>query len=147
MPAKPAGLLLMQALEPPIVASDPRVIAAYTRLDDYARRSTESVIVRGDTGTGKERFAEAFALAAGRKLAAVVNCAAISEHLFESELFGHKKGAFTGATSDRKGAFELADGAVLFLDEVGELPAAMQPKLLRVLQQGPRSFPVIRTWT
>src|SRR5215472_7211312 len=87
-------------------------------------------------GTGKEMFARAVHDASPRRSGrfVAINCAAISRELLESELFGHKKGAFTGAVEDRYGAFQEADGGTLFLDEVGECDPAMQAKLLRVLQ-------------
>jgi transcriptional regulator with PAS, ATPase and Fis domain len=90
----------------------------------------------GESGTGKEKFARAIHDASPRKENKFVsiNCAAISRELLESELFGHKKGAFTGAVADRDGAFKEADGGTLFLDEIGECDPAMQAKLLRVLQ-------------
>jgi PAS domain S-box-containing protein len=100
--------------------------------------SNTTVLIQGETGTGKELVAEAIhALGPRRERALVkVNCAALPPSLAESELFGHEKGAFTGAQSMRKGRFELADGATLFLDEVGELSLELQAKLLRVLQDG-----------
>ena len=95
------------------------------------------VLIEGETGSGKELVARGIHDASARRERPfiVVNCGAISPELIESELFGHEKGAFTGATAQRKGAFELANGGTIFLDEIGELPIALQPKLLRVLEQ------------
>ena len=96
------------------------------------------VLITGETGVGKELVAAIIHAASARRDRPLitVNCAALAESLAESELFGHRAGSFTGATHDRAGKFELADKATLFLDEVGELPSALQPKLLRALQQG-----------
>jgi two-component system response regulator HydG len=100
--------------------------------------SNATVLILGETGTGKELVARAVhanSLRRGKRFMAL-NCAALSETILESELFGHEKGAFTGATQQRKGRFEYADGGTLFLDEVGDLPGATQVKLLRVIEYG-----------
>ncbi|HJL02267.1 MAG TPA: sigma 54-interacting transcriptional regulator [Polyangiaceae bacterium LLY-WYZ-15_(1-7)] len=100
-------------------------------------KSEVTVLIEGETGTGKEGAAAAIHTASTRADGpfVVVDCAAIPENLIESELFGHERGAFTGAVSTRKGAFEEAHGGTIFLDEIGELPTDLQPKLLRVLEQ------------
>jgi len=101
-------------------------------------QSDTTVLALGETGTGKELVARAIHDFSKRKNRALVkvNCAALPSNLIESELFGHEKGAFTGSSSQRLGRFEVADGATLFLDEIGELPLALQSKLLRVIQEG-----------
>ncbi len=119
-----------------IVGSSPALLAALAKVEQVAPTDT-TVLVLGETGTGKELVARALhegSRRRGRPLVKV-NCAAISAGLVESELFGHVKGAFTGALDRRVGRFELADGGTLFLDEVGELPPETQVKLLRVLQE------------
>jgi DNA-binding NtrC family response regulator len=95
-----------------------------------------TVLLQGETGTGKDVVARSLHAASPRagKPFVAVDCGAIPEHLVESELFGHVRGAFTGATADRKGVFEEADGGTLFLDEIGEMPIALQPKLLRAIE-------------
>ena len=113
-------------------------LAAVKRLVARVAASDSAVLVRGETGTGKELVARAIhegSLRAAGPLVAV-NCGALPEHLVESELFGHRKGAFTGADEHRAGLFEVADGGTLFLDEIGELPKALQPRLLRALESG-----------
>jgi len=105
---------------------------------DLVAGSDLTVLITGETGVGKELVASAIHAASRRRDEPLVqvNGAALPEALAESELFGHLRGSFTGATTDRAGKFEVADGGTLFLDEVGELPTAVQPKLLRALQQG-----------
>lgn len=120
-----------------LISKSPRMLAVFELIENLAGTTT-TVLVNGETGTGKERIARALheASVAYRKGPMVaVNCAALPENLLESELFGHEKGAFTGAIGMRRGRFELANLGTLFLDEVGEIPMAMQAKLLRALQE------------
>jgi DNA-binding NtrC family response regulator len=120
-----------------IVGRDRKMIEVYEQIRNLAA-SDYPVHITGETGTGKELVAAAIhneSPRAGRPFVPV-NCGALPEGLLESELFGHVKGAFSGAIRDKKGRFELADGGTLFLDEVSELPRHMQVKLLRVLQSG-----------
>ena len=115
--------------------------AGIRRVIETARRvarSTIPVLILGESGTGKELVARAIHAHSDRRKERLVtlNCAGLSESILEDELFGHVKGAYTGAQSDRAGRFEHADGGTLFLDEIGDMPAAMQAKLLRVLENG-----------
>src|SRR5258707_4878842 len=113
-------------------------MAGVLRTAQQAAASTIPVLVEGESGVGKELFARAIHGSVERKLKpfVAVNCGAIPDNLVESILFGHEKGAFTGATERHMGKFVEASGGTLFLDEVGELPLAAQVKLLRALQEG-----------
>jgi transcriptional regulator with GAF, ATPase, and Fis domain len=115
-----------------------RAMAEVYEKSEKVKDTKVTILIEGDTGTGKEVVASMIHYNSNRrdKLFVAVNCAAVPETLLESELFGHKKGAFTGADRDKKGLFETADGGSLFLDEVTEMPPSIQSKLLRVLQEG-----------
>lgn len=120
-----------------IITANPQMI----RITNMIRRIADSkltVLILGESGTGKELAAAAIHRHSPRKNKhyRAINCAGLNENLLESELFGHVKGAFTGAVVDRKGLFEVVDGGTLFLDEVGDMPLAMQAKLLRTLENG-----------
>ena len=120
----------------PLIGTSDVMSDVRTRIE-LVGRSSVTVLIRGESGTGKEVVARAIHQASERrdKPMLAVNCAALSEHLLESELFGHEKGAFTGADKLRRGRFELADGGTLLLDEISEIAPSLQAKLLRVLQE------------
>jgi two-component system NtrC family response regulator len=119
-----------------IVGKNAKMQEIYQLIEKVAP-TTASVLITGESGTGKELVARAIHINSPREKAPFisVNCAALPETLLESELFGHERGAFTGATALRKGRFELADTGTLFLDEIGDIPLSLQAKLLRVLQE------------
>jgi len=128
---------LMQDTVDNILLGDSRAMRAVRELVTQVGPSEASVLIQGETGTGKELVAWSIHQASGRASGPFVpvNCGAIPAELLESELFGHEKGAFTGAIANRQGRFELAAGGTLFLDEIGDMPLDMQVKLLRVLQE------------
>ena len=119
-----------------IISKNPHMHAVFELISNVAHTST-TVLIEGETGTGKEQVARAIHQASQQRTGPLVavNCAALPETLLESELFGHEKGSFTSAVGQRRGRFEIADGGTIFLDEVGDVPATMQAKLLRVLQE------------
>src|SRR5205823_11754249 len=119
-----------------VISKSPRMRGIFELIANLAHTST-TVLIEGETGTGKEMIARAIHQESDRRRGPMVavNCAALPETLLESELFGHEKGAFTSAVKLHRGRFEQADGGTIFLDEVGDIPAAMQAKLLRVLQE------------
>jgi len=129
---------LRESERPQEIVGDSAAMHGVLELVARVAGSRSTVLIEGETGTGKELVARAIHAGGPRRdhLFVAVNCAALSEGLLESELFGHRRGAFTGATEDRKGLFEVASGGTLFLDEISETSAGLQAKLLRVLQEG-----------
>lgn len=123
-----------------VIAGKSQAIQRIIELSEKLSKANSTVLIMGESGTGKELFAKLIHQKSSRnsKPFIPVNCAAIPSELLESELFGHEKGAFTGATFMRPGRFELANGGTIFLDEIGDMPLHLQVKLLRVLQE--RSF-------
>ena len=120
-----------------MVGASPQMRVVYALLDKIVS-SNVAILIQGETGTGKELVARALHVYGSRSTKPFLaeNCAAVPPDLLESELFGHKKGSFTGAIADRAGHFAAADGGTVFLDEIGDMPVSMQAKLLRVLQEG-----------
>lgn len=120
------------------IVSQSKAFGKVLRQVEQVAPTTTSVLILGESGTGKELLARAVHGRSGRKAKSFIkiNCAALPATLIESELFGHEKGAFTGAIGQKIGRFEAADGGTIFLDEIGEMPIELQPKLLRVLQEG-----------
>ncbi|HBX36967.1 MAG TPA: response regulator [Pseudohongiella sp.] len=138
-PETPARAPAQEVSEPPVpgmIGSCPQMMELFRRIRKVAMTSS-TVLINGESGTGKELVAQAIHKLSDRTDSEMisVNCAAIPENLIESELFGHEKGAFTGATANRTGLVEAANGSTLFLDEIGELPLDAQARLLRVLQE------------
>ncbi|WP_236657422.1 sigma-54-dependent transcriptional regulator [Acidisarcina polymorpha] len=125
-----------EALKPQLIGNSPAWIEVFKNIGRVAATDV-GVLLLGESGTGKEVVARAIHQnsARSRRSFIILNCAALPPELLESELFGHERGAFTGAVSQKRGKFEAADGGTIFLDEIGELPLSLQPKLLRVLQE------------
>ncbi len=130
--------LIKQSVPKHRMIGNSRAMAEVFRLIERSAPSDKPILIQGESGTGKELVARALHESSARadKPLVVINCAALPEQLLESELFGHEKGAFTGAVASKQGLFEVADGGTLFIDEIGELSPALQPKLLRVLEDG-----------
>ncbi len=120
------------------IITQSKQMKAIFKLIERVASTNSSVLITGESGTGKELIAKAILFNSNRKdnPYVTVNCGAIPENLLESELFGHVKGAFTGAVRDHSGLIQTAEGGTLFLDEVGEIPLSLQVKLLRFLQEG-----------
>jgi DNA-binding NtrC family response regulator len=131
-------LRLQKRSEPRLLIGNTEAMRTVAQLSEEVARSEVTVLIEGESGTGKEIVARTIHLKSPRadKPFISVNCAALPEQLLEAELFGHVKGAFTGAVADKPGRFQLADGGTLFLDEIGDLPAKGQGDLLRVLEDG-----------
>lgn len=130
--------VLKQHQRPPQIIGESDAMRDVYRLIERTAASDKPILIEGESGTGKELVARALHQASelADKPLVVINCAALPETLLESELFGHEKGAFTGAVSAKPGLFEVADGGTLFIDEIGELAGPLQAKLLRVLEDG-----------
>jgi two-component system response regulator HydG len=126
---------LAETVVPPGFVGDSPAMRALYQLIGRAGRSSHPVLITGESGTGKELVARALHARSNRGAFVTVNCGALPENLLESELFGHERGAFTGAERRKDGLFQVADGGTLFLDEIAELPLPLQPKLLRALEQ------------
>jgi len=120
-----------------IIGQDPKMFTIFQRINDVANANA-TVLINGETGTGKELVAGAIHFRSSRREgpSVKVNCASLTETLINSELFGHEKGSFTGALSQKKRHFELANGGTIFLDEIGDMPTSTQVSLLRVLESG-----------
>ena len=130
--------LLERSRQPSQMIGQSPAMREVFRLIERAGPSEKAILIQGESGTGKELVARALHEQSKRaeKPMVVINCAALPESLLESELFGHERGAFTGAVAAKQGLFEVADGGTLFIDEIGELPGGLQAKLLRVLEDG-----------
>ena len=130
--------ILSRTAPPSTLIGDSDVMRHVERMIQKVAPTEKPVLIQGESGTGKEVVARRIQQSGhlADKPFVTINCAALPEQLVESELFGHTKGSFTGAVADKPGLFEIADGGTLFIDEVGEMPPSLQPKLLRVLEDG-----------